>query len=188
MKETLSQLATGNVVEVTQSLHVLTENIVTEMMYFKHDASGEPIKVEKGESLGFLERDCFGPRIKEQYEGFINEEKTAEEEPAKKEKATAEGREGVSTASTSNTEPSRTEEKVVPTEADPETEEVSTTTDLHPGTTKTNVRAAMKKTMTSGSCDRIKMCFDRYNAEELSNLKEEHYGEFIIDLRTLVGE
>ena len=32
------------------------------------------------------------------------------------------------------------------------------------------------------------MCFGRYNAEKLSDLKEEHYGKFITDLETLVGE
>lgn len=149
MKEILSQLATGSVVEVTQSLYVPTENIATETMYFEHDASGEFIKVEKGESLEFLEKDCFDPRT---------------------------------------TEPSKTGEKVAPTETDSETEEVSATADLHSGATKADVQAAMKKAMANGNRDRIKMCFGRYNAEKLSDLKEEHYGKFITDLETLVGE
>ena len=46
MKEILSH-SNGSVVEVTQSLYV-PENIATETMYFEHDASGEFIKVEKG--------------------------------------------------------------------------------------------------------------------------------------------
>ncbi|HAP3995381.1 TPA: hypothetical protein IUU54_003079, partial [Enterococcus faecalis] len=94
----------------------------------------------------------------------------------------------VSTASTSNTEPSKTGEKVAPTETDSETEEVSATADLHSGATKADVQAAMKKAMANGNRDRIKMCFGRYNAEKLSDLKEEHYGKFITDLETLVGE
>lgn len=188
MKEILSQLATGSVVEVTQSLYVPTENIATETMYFEHDASGEFIKVEKGESLEFLEKDCFDPRTKEQYEEFINKEKAAKKEPAKKKKATAKKKEEVSTASTSDTEPSKTGEKAALTETDLETEEVSATADLHPGATKADVQAAMKKAMANGNRDRIKMCFGRYNAEKLSDLKEEHYGKFITDLEALVGE
>lgn len=144
MKEILSQLATGNVVEVTQSLNTANKKATEEV------------------------------------------EKAAKKEPAKKKKATAKKKEEVSTASTSDTEPSKTGEKVAPT--DSETEEVSATADLHPGATKADVQAAMKKAMANGNRDRIKMCFGRYNAEKLSDLKEEHYGKFITDLETLVGE
>ncbi|EOW1952481.1 hypothetical protein ACNZ7F_002288 [Enterococcus faecalis] len=144
MKEILSQLATGSVVEVTQSLNTADKKATEEV------------------------------------------EKTAKKEPAKKKKATAKKKEEVSTASTSDTEPSKTGEKVAPT--DSETEEVSATADLHPGATKADVQAAMKKAMANGNRDRIKMCFGRYNAEKLSDLKEEHYGKFITDLETLVGE
>ena len=144
MKEILSQLATGSVVEVTQSLNTANKKATEEV------------------------------------------EKAAKKEPAKKKKETAKKKEEVSTASTSDTEPSKTGEKVVPT--DSETEEVSATADLHPGATKADVQAAMKKAMANGNRDRIKMCFGRYNAEKLSDLKEEHYGKFITDLETLVGE
>ncbi|MBJ1552293.1 hypothetical protein CUR49_00500 [Enterococcus faecalis] len=144
MKEILSQLATGSVVEVTQSLNTANKKATEEV------------------------------------------EKAAKKEPAKKKKATAKKKEEVSTASTSDTEPSKTGEKVVPT--DSETEEVSATADLHPGATKADVQAAMKKAMANGNRDRIKMFFGRYNAEKLSDLKEEHYGKFITDLETLVGE
>lgn len=144
MKEILSQLATGSVVEVTQSLNTADKKATEEV------------------------------------------EKAAKKEPAKKKKVTAKKKEEVSTASTSDTEPSKTGEKVVPT--DSETEEVSATADLHPGATKADVQAAMKKAMANGNRDRIKMCFGRYNAEKLSDLKEEHYGKFITDLETLVGE
>ncbi|NSR85292.1 hypothetical protein HRF93_09545 [Enterococcus faecalis] len=144
MKEILSQLATGSVVEVTQSLNTADKKATEEV------------------------------------------EKAAKKEPAKKKKATAKKKEEVSTASTSDTEPSKTGEKVAPT--DSETEEVSATADLHPGATKADVQAAMKKAMANGNRDRIKMCFGRYNAEKLSDLKEEHYGKFITDLETLVGE
>ncbi|MCD5058691.1 hypothetical protein IV384_10630 [Enterococcus faecalis] len=144
LKEILSQLATDNVVEVTQSLNTADKKATEEV------------------------------------------EKAAKKEPAKKKKATAKKKEEVSTASTSDTEPSKTGEKVAPT--DSETEEVSATADLHPGATKADVQAAMKKAMANGNRDRIKMCFGRYNAEKLSDLKEEHYGKFITDLETLVGE
>ncbi len=144
MKEILSQLATGSVVEVTQSLNTADKKATEEA------------------------------------------EKAAKKEPAKKKKATAKKKEEVSTASTSDTEPSKTGEKVAPT--DSETEEVSATADLHSGATKADVQAAMKKAMANGNRDRIKMCFGRYNAEKLSDLKEEHYGKFITDLETLVGE
>ena len=96
-------------------------------------------------------------------------EKAAKKEPVKKKKATAKKKEEVSTASTSDTEPSKAGEKVAPT--DSETEEVSATADLHPGATKADVQAAMKKAMANGNRDRIKMCFGRYNAEKLSDLK-----------------
>lgn len=144
MKEILSQLATGSVVEVTQSLNTADKKATEEV------------------------------------------EKAAKKEPAKKKKATAKKKEEVSTASTSDTEPSKTGEKVAPT--DSETEEVSATADLHPGATKADVQAAMKKAMANGNRDQIKMCFGRYNAEKLSDLKEEHYGKFITDLETLGGE
>lgn len=144
MKEILSQLATGSVVEVTQSLNTANKKATEEV------------------------------------------EKAAKKEPVKKKKATAKKKEEVSTASTSDTEPSKIGEKVVPT--DSETEEVSATADLHPGATKADVQAAMKKAMANGNRDGIKMCFSRYNAEKLSDLKEEHYGKFITDLETLVGE
>ncbi|MBO1126197.1 hypothetical protein FQS96_12100 [Enterococcus faecalis] len=144
LKEILSQLATGNVVEVTQPANVTTEKVV--------------------ETAG----------------------KVAKKEPAKKKKATTKKKEEASTVSTSDTEPSKTGEKVAPT--DSETEEVSATADLHPGATKADVQAAMKKAMANGNRDRIKMCFGRYNAEKLSDLKEEHYGKFITDLETLAGE
>lgn len=115
-------------------------------------------------------------------------EKVTKQEPAKKKKTTTKKKEEVSTVSISDTEPSKTGEKVAPTETDSETEEVSATADLHPGATKADVQAAMKKAMANGNRDRIKMCFGRYNAEKLSDLKEEHYGKFITDLETLVGE
>ncbi|MES5415226.1 hypothetical protein ABVF54_12665 [Enterococcus mundtii] len=146
MKEVLSQLATGNVIEVAQSSNITTKKAVE-----------DPEKVAKKES-------------------------------AKKKKATSKKKEEASTDSISDTEPSETGEKVAPTETDLETEEVSATADLHPGATKADVQAAMKKAMANGNRDRIKMCFDRYNAEKLSDLKEEHYGKFITDLEALVGE
>ncbi|HGW2922863.1 TPA: hypothetical protein ACNKKL_002042 [Enterococcus faecalis] len=144
MKEILSQLATGSVVEVTQSLNTADKKATEEV------------------------------------------EKAAKKEPAKKKKATAKKKEEVSTASTSDTEPSNTGEKVAPT--DSETEEVSATADLHPGATKADVQEAMRKAMDKGKRPMIKTCFSRYNAEKLSDLKEEHYGKFITDLETLVGE
>lgn len=148
MKEILSQLATGSVVEVTQSLNTADKKATEEV------------------------------------------EKAAKKEPAKKKKVTAKKKEAVSTASTLDTELSKTGEKVAPieTKTDSETEEVSATADLHPGATKADVQEAMKKAMANGNRDRIKMCFGRYNAEKLSDLKEEHYGKFITDLETLVGE
>ncbi|EGO7968295.1 TPA: hypothetical protein I0H88_RS06910 [Enterococcus faecalis] len=146
MKEILSQLATGSVVEVTQSLNTADKKATEEV------------------------------------------EKAAKKEPAKKKKATANKKEEVSTASTSDTEPSKTGEKVAPTDSDLETEEVSATADLHPGATKADVQEAMRKAMDKGKRPMIKTCFSRYNAEKLSDLKEEHYGKFITDLETLVGE
>ncbi|EMW5497479.1 hypothetical protein AAFB48_002907 [Enterococcus faecalis] len=144
LKEILSQLATDNVVEVTQSLNTADKRATEEV------------------------------------------EKAAKKEPAKKKKATAKKKEEVSTASTSDTEPSKTGEKVAPT--DSETEEVSATADLHLGATKADVQEAMRKAMDKGKRPMIKTCFSRYNAEKLSDLKEEHYGKFITDLETLVGE
>ncbi|BDP65015.1 hypothetical protein [Enterococcus faecium] len=144
LKEILSQLATGSVVEVTQSLNTADKKATEEV------------------------------------------EKATKKEPAKKKKATAKKKEEVSTASTSDTEPSKTGEKVAPT--DSETEEVSATADLHPGATKADVQEAMRKAMDKGKRPMIKTCFSRYNAEKLSDLKEEHYGKFITDLETLVGE
>ncbi|HHX0240984.1 TPA: hypothetical protein ACU3VP_002470 [Enterococcus faecalis] len=144
MKEILSQLATGSVAEVTQSLDTADKKATEEV------------------------------------------EKAAKKEPAKKKKATAKKKEEVSTASTSDTEPSKTGEKVAPT--DSETEEVSATADLHPGATKEDVKAAMQKAISVGKRSAIYTCFSRYNVKKISDLKEEHYGKFITDLETLVGE
>lgn len=151
MKEILSQLVAGSIVEVTQSLNVNTEKNI--------DSTGD------------------------------TSEKVAKQKTVKKKKASTKKKEvEASTDSTSDTEPSETGEKVAPTETDSETEEVSATADLHPGATKADVQAAMKKAMANGNRDRIKMCFGRYNAGKLSDLKEEHYGKFITDLEALVGE
>ncbi|WP_217270744.1 hypothetical protein, partial [Enterococcus faecalis] len=125
LKEILSQLATDNVVEVTQSLNTADKKATEEV------------------------------------------EKAAKKEPAKKKKATAKKKEEVSTASTSDTEPSKTGEKVAPT--DSETEEVSATADLHLGATKADVQEAMRKAMDKGKRPMIKTCFSRYNAEKLSD-------------------
>ena len=100
-------------------------------------------KLKRG-IIRIFRKDCFDPRTKEQYEEFINKEKQRRKN-LQKEKATAKKKEEVSTASTSNTEPSKTGEKVAPTETDSETEEVSATADLHSGATKADVQAAMKK-------------------------------------------
>ena len=40
-------------------------------------------KLKKG-IIRILEKDCFDPRTKEQYEEFINKEKAAKKEPAKR--------------------------------------------------------------------------------------------------------
>ncbi|MEA0979251.1 NTP-binding protein, partial [Lysinibacillus irui] len=44
------------------------DNLATETLYFQHEGSGEFIKVEKGESLDFLDKDIYDPRTKEDYE------------------------------------------------------------------------------------------------------------------------
>lgn len=104
--------------------------------------------------------------------------------PKKKKPVEKKVKEG-SMESTSGIEPS---EAGVPAEPTEDELEVSATADLHPGATKADVQAAMKKAMSTGGREQIKLCFSRYNAERLSDLKEEHYGKFITDLETLVGE
>ncbi|MGL3114816.1 hypothetical protein [Enterococcus faecalis] len=156
MKEILSQLATCNVVEVTQSLNVPTENIVEDTK----------------KAL----------------------EKVTKKEAAKKKKATTKKKEEASTASISDTEPSKTGEKVAPTETDSETEEVSATADLHPGATKADVQAAMKKAMANGNRAEIQIKIREIaNIPEdekvyLSQVPEEKYGEFLGYLKKLAGE
>lgn len=46
-----------------------------ETLYFEHDPTGQFLKVEKGDSLDFLNTDIFDPRTKEQYEHYITSEK-----------------------------------------------------------------------------------------------------------------
>lgn len=72
-KKTLTQIAEEVSVELEDGSSVSVtvkpnDNIATETMYFEHEGSGEFIKVEKGESLDFLEKDIYDPRTKEDYE------------------------------------------------------------------------------------------------------------------------
>lgn len=60
-------------------------NIATKTMYFEHDGTGDFIKVKKGESLDFLDKDIYDPRTKEEYEAWSKEngeqESPAQEKP-----------------------------------------------------------------------------------------------------------
>lgn len=88
-----------------------------------------------------------------------------------------------STDSTSDTEPSEAGESQEPTE---ETPQKSATADHHPGATKADVQALMKKAMSSGHRDAVKTAFQRNNAAKLSELAEEDYGVFMTDLEALM--
>lgn len=72
-KKTLTQIAEEVSVELEDCSSVSVEvkpndNLATETLYFQHEGSGEFIKVEKGESLDFLDKDIYDPRTKEDYE------------------------------------------------------------------------------------------------------------------------
>lgn len=72
-KKTLTQIAEEVSVELEDGTSVSVEvkpndNLATETLYFQHEGSGEFIKVEKGESLDFLDKDIYDPRTKEDYE------------------------------------------------------------------------------------------------------------------------
>lgn len=72
-KKTLTQIAEEVSVELEDGSSVSVEvkpndNLATETLYFQHEGSGEFIKVEKGESLDFLDKDIYDPRTKEDYE------------------------------------------------------------------------------------------------------------------------
>ncbi|MEA0565138.1 AAA family ATPase [Lysinibacillus irui] len=72
-KKTLTQIAEEESVELEDGSSVSVEvkpndNLATETLYFQHEGSGEFIKVEKGESLDFLDKDIYDPRTKEDYE------------------------------------------------------------------------------------------------------------------------
>ena len=54
------------------------EEVAKKTMYFRHDGTGEPVIVKKGESLSFLDKDIFDPITKEQYLDL--QTKPAEEE------------------------------------------------------------------------------------------------------------
>ena len=43
-------------------------------MYFEHEGTGDFIKVEKGESLDFLNDDIFDERTEEEYEDWLDEQ------------------------------------------------------------------------------------------------------------------
>lgn len=88
-----------------------------------------------------------------------------------------------STDSTSDTEPSEAGESQEPIE---ETPQKSATADHHPGATKADVQALMKKAMSSGHRDAVKTAFQRNNATKLSELAEEDYGVFMTDLEALM--
>lgn len=88
-----------------------------------------------------------------------------------------------STDSTSDTEPSKAGETQEPIEEAPQK---SATADHHPGATKADVQALMKKAMSSGHRDAVKTAFQRNNATKLSELAEEDYGVFMTDLEALM--
>lgn len=72
-KKTLTQIAEEVSVELEDGSSVSVEvkpndNLATETLYFQREGSGEFIKVEKGESLDFLDKDIYDPRTKEDYE------------------------------------------------------------------------------------------------------------------------
>ncbi|WP_159723146.1 hypothetical protein [Enterococcus sp. CSURQ0835] len=93
-------------------------------------------------------------------------EKKAEKKPKKK----------TSTEKTSGESPSSNEP------------EKSATQGKHPNASKKDVQAAMKKAMNDGHREAVKTAFGRFNAEKLSDLKEEDYSAFLTDLEALVGE
>lgn len=105
---------------------------------------------------------------------------TTKKKPAPKKEVPVED----STDSTSDTEPSETGETQEPIEEEPQK---SATADHHPGATKADVQALMKKAMSSGHRDAVKTAFQRNNATKLSELAEAEYGVFMTDLEALMA-
>lgn len=56
------------------TVDVKTDNVATKTMYFEHEGTGDFIKVEKGESLDFLNDDIFDERTEEEYEDWLDEQ------------------------------------------------------------------------------------------------------------------
>lgn len=132
----------------------------------------------EGDSLA----KSLGEAVSEKQEEPEKPKKPAtKKKPAPKKEAPAED----STDLTSDTEPSETGEVQEPIEEAPQK---SATADHHPGATKADVQALMKKAMSSGHRDAVKTAFQRNNATKLSELAEEDYGVFMTDLEALMGD
>lgn len=119
--------------------------------------------------------------VSEKLEEPEKPKKTTKKKPAPKKEVPVED----STDSTSDTEPSEAGESQEPIE---ETPQKSSTADHHPGATKADVQALMKKAMSSGHRDAVKTAFQRNNATKLSELAEGDYGVFMTDLEALMED
>lgn len=61
-------------------------NLAINRMYFVHEGSDEPIIVEKGESLDFLNNDIFDAITKEEYDKLIEKQEPPSDEKPKRER------------------------------------------------------------------------------------------------------
>lgn len=65
--------------------------------------------------------------------------------------------------------------------------ETSATADLHPDVSRDEVRNLVKKAMTSGHTDKVKLALHRLNVERVAEVPEDKLGVFYTDLEALLG-
>lgn len=103
----------------------------------------------------------------------------AKAKKAKAKKATTPG-----TDSTQDTEQSKPGAAQDSTEEEVET---SATADLHPDVSRDEVRNLVKKAMTGGHTDKVKLALHRLNVARVAEVPEDKLGVFYTDLEALLG-
>lgn len=93
-------------------------------------------------------------------------------------------------ASTPGTDSTQDTEQSKPGAAQGSTEgevETSTTANLHPDVSRDEVRNLVKKAMSSGHTDKVKLALHRLNVARVAEVPEDKLGVFYTDLEALLG-
>ena len=120
--------------------------------------------------------------------GIVVAEPTPEPEPKEEKKKAAKTK--AKKATTPGTDSTQDTEQSKPGAAQDsikEEVETSATADLHPDVSRDEVRNLVKKAMTSGHTDKVKLALHRLNVVRVAEVPEDKLGVFYTDLEALLG-